>query len=182
MKRPEFQATQIVVNVQGDEPDIDPALIDTLIESLEKSTIAMATASAPFAHETDIGKSNFVKVVTDCRGLALYFSRAVIPFDRDRNGTTLGLDLHAYRKHLGIYAYRREALLKLAAAPMCSLERIEKLEQLRALHLGMDIFVAPVAHAPHGVDTPDDYAAFVRRYHEAAGGGSGTPPHPVGGS
>lgn len=164
MKRPEFQGSRIVVNVQGDEPDIDPALIDTLIEALEKSEIAMATAAAPFAREADVRNPNLVKVVTDCRGCALYFSRAVIPFDRDRSGTTLGIEMNAYRKHLGIYAYRREALLKLAGTPVCALERIEKLEQLRALYLGMDIFVAPVAHAPHGVDTPDDYAAFVKRY------------------
>jgi 3-deoxy-manno-octulosonate cytidylyltransferase (CMP-KDO synthetase) len=171
MRRPEFQASRIVVNVQGDEPDIDPALIDTLIEALEKSDIAMATAAAPFARESDVGNPNFVKVVTDCRGCALYFSRAVIPFDRDRGsgaggGGGGGIDLTAYRKHLGIYAYRREALLKLADTPVCALERIEKLEQLRALYLGMDIFVASVAHAPHGVDTPEDYAAFVRRYNQ----------------
>jgi 3-deoxy-manno-octulosonate cytidylyltransferase (CMP-KDO synthetase) len=164
MKRPEYAGVKIVVNVQGDEPEVDPGLIDSLIEALEGSEVPMATAAAPFAHEKDVALPNLVKVVTDQRRMALYFSRAVVPFDRERNGTVVGGDLRAYHKHLGIYAYRREALLKLAATPMCELERIEKLEQLRALYLGMKIFVHLAAKAPHGVDTPEDYAAFVKRY------------------
>ena len=104
-----------------------------------------------------------MKVVTDREGLALYFSRAAIPFDRD--GRLTGATAR-HRKHLGIYAYRRAALLELAEAPVCEIERVEKLEQLRALYLGMRIFVHETARAPHGVDTPEDYAAFVRRYNE----------------
>jgi len=166
MKRPEYAGVKIVVNVQGDEPEVDPGLIDSLIEALEDSEVPMATAAAPFEHEKDVALPNLVKVVTDQRRMALYFSRAVVPFDRERNGTVVGGDLRAYHKHLGIYAYRREALLKLAATPMCELERIEKLEQLRALYLGMKIFVQLAAKAPHGVDTPEDYAAFVKRYNQ----------------
>jgi len=130
----------------------------------------MATAAAQFAHANDIENPNHVKVVLDHRHCALYFSRSVIPFDRDRpaHGTLQAGPGGVYRKHLGIYAYTREALLTLSAAPMCELERLEKLEQLRALYLGMRIYVQDTAHAPHGVDTPEDYAAFVRRYNHVA--------------
>jgi 3-deoxy-manno-octulosonate cytidylyltransferase (CMP-KDO synthetase) len=164
MRRPEYLGVKIVVNVQGDEPDMDPGLIDALIEALESSQVEMATAAAPFLHDSEVANPNLVKVVTDHQHCALYFSRAVIPFDRDRTGTVLGGDLRAYHRHVGIYAYRREALLKLAATPLCELERIEKLEQLRALYLGMKIFVLPATHVPQGVDTPEDYAAFVKRH------------------
>ena len=167
MRRPEYLGVRIVVNVQGDEPDIEPGVIDGLIGALEEADVEMATAAAPFAAERDVLNPNLVKVVVDQRHYALYFSRSVVPFDRDRSGLTLGGDLRAYRRHLGIYAYRREALLRLAGTPVCELERIEKLEQLRALYLGMKIFVQMVAAAPHGVDTPEDYAAFVKRYNEA---------------
>jgi 3-deoxy-manno-octulosonate cytidylyltransferase (CMP-KDO synthetase) len=169
IKRPEYLGVKLVVNVQGDEPDMDPGLIDALIEALEGSQVEMATAAAPFAHDKEVANPNVVKVVTDARHCALYFSRAVIPFDRDRTGTVLGGDLRAYHRHVGIYAYRREALLTLAGTPLCELERIEKLEQLRALYLGMKILVLPAAHVPQGVDTPEDYAAFVKRHKEHAG-------------
>lgn len=172
MRRPEYADTNVVVNVQGDEPDIDPTLIDQLIEVTARPDAQMATVAAPFAHARDVENPNHVKVVVDRHGYALYFSRSVIPYDRDQSAK--GGPAHAghnhgssivYRKHLGIYAYKRTALLTLAAAPVCELERIEKLEQLRALYLGMKIFVQDTAHAPHGVDTPEDYAAFVKRYH-----------------
>jgi 3-deoxy-manno-octulosonate cytidylyltransferase (CMP-KDO synthetase) len=163
MKRPEYEGVKIVVNVQGDEPEMDPGLIDGLIEALEGSSVEMATAAAAFAHDRDVANPNVVKVVTDAQRCAMYFSRAVIPFDRDRTGTVLGGDLRAYHRHVGIYAYRRGALLELAGTPLCDLERIEKLEQLRALYLGMKILVLPAAHVPAGVDTPEDYAAFVKR-------------------
>ncbi len=170
IRRAEYSDVKIVVNVQGDEPDIDPEVIDRLIEVLQGSPeIAMATVSAPFTSARDVENPNLVKVVVDAAGNALYFSRAVIPFDRDRAGGAaagMGLTAGAYRKHLGIYAYRREALLKLSATPMCELERLEKLEQLRALYLGMKIHVYQAAQAPHGVDTPEDYAAFVKRYNQ----------------
>lgn len=167
IQHPEFSSVKIVVNVQGDEPDIDPATIDKLLEAIQSSTeTAMATVSAPITNPRDVENPNIVKVVTDHSGHALYFSRSVIPFDRDRAAGT-SLNPANYRKHLGIYAYRREALLKLSSTPVCELERLEKLEQLRALYLGMKIFVHQAARAPHGVDTPDDYAAFVERYNQS---------------
>jgi 3-deoxy-manno-octulosonate cytidylyltransferase (CMP-KDO synthetase) len=169
IQRPEYSSVKIIVNVQGDEPDIDPATIDALIEVLQTTPdMAMATVSAPFSSARDVENPNIVKVVTDHRGSALYFSRSVIPYDRDRASAGGGGPVPAnYRKHLGIYAYRRETLLTLANSPVCELEKLEKLEQLRALHLGMKIFVHPAAHALHGVDTPEDYAAFVRRYNQS---------------
>ena len=164
IRRPEFAGVQTIVNVQGDEPEIDPALIDSLIRSVSSGRVHMATASAPFQHPADIQNPNQVKVVTDHHNLALYFSRAIVPYDRDR--LSLGEGTPApdlYRKHLGIYAYTRDALLTLSTTPVCDLERLEKLEQLRALFLGMKIAVLPTNHAPHGIDTPEDYAAFVKR-------------------
>ena len=96
----------------------------------------------------------------------MYFSRSLIPYDRDRGmkGEPLELGQGVYRKHLGIYAYKREALLKLSETPVCLVERTEKLEQLRALWLGMKIYVVEADKAPHGVDTPEDYAGFVKRW------------------
>jgi 3-deoxy-manno-octulosonate cytidylyltransferase (CMP-KDO synthetase) len=170
IKRPEYSGVKIVVNVQGDEPDIDPGIIDSLISALtDNADIHMATASCPFVHPRDAANPNAVKVVVDERSCALYFSRAIIPFDRDHSINGIAHPaISPYRKHLGIYAYKREALLQLSAAPMCDLERLEKLEQLRALYLGMRIFVLHTTHAPNGVDTPEDYAAFVRRYHQSS--------------
>lgn len=165
MQRPEYQDVTTVVNVQGDEPEIDPALIDDLIQQVADPAIPMATAAAPFAHGEEIANPNVVKVVMDQQNFALYFSRAVIPHDRDRG--IAGVDRQTlsklYRKHLGIYAYHRSFLLTLAATPVCALERVEKLEQLRALYLGAKIYVVQTSHAPHGIDTPEDYAAFVKR-------------------
>lgn len=164
MQKPEFTAVDVVVNVQGDEPEIDPTLIDNLIMMTSRPEIPMATVAAPLTSRADIANPNIVKVVLDQNNLALYFSRSVIPFDRDGQPPspteTLGT---LYRKHLGIYAYQRAFLLKLAQTPMCTLEKLEKLEQLRALYLGAKIYVADTATAPHGIDTPADYAAFVER-------------------
>jgi 3-deoxy-manno-octulosonate cytidylyltransferase (CMP-KDO synthetase) len=173
IRKPEFAGVRCIVNLQGDEPDIEPGLIDSLIEvTCRADGQPMATACTPFAHARDVENPNCVKVVVDRSHNAIYFSRATIPFDRDRHahGTPLGAGPGgAYRKHLGIYAYRRETLLMLSAAPVCELERLEKLEQLRALYLGVKIFVQETAHAPHGVDTPEDYAAFVKRCAAPAG-------------
>lgn len=169
MRRPEYARVHAVVNVQGDEPDIDPGLIDSLLEAIDRLNVPMATVSAPFTQESDVANPNQVKVVTDQRQFALYFSRSIIPYARDHHGAVIAAELRAFRRHLGIYAYQRDAILALAAAPVCELERLEKLEQLRALHLGMKIFVQPAAHAPIGVDTPDDYVAFVKRFNQRAG-------------
>ncbi|MFH0979979.1 MAG: 3-deoxy-manno-octulosonate cytidylyltransferase [Planctomycetota bacterium] len=152
----------VVVNVQGDEPEIEPAALDRLVSLFDQPDCQIATLACPFAAVPggDPADPNAVKVVRDHRGRALYFSRACIPFARDgRYAPEAGPLLH-----LGTYAYRREFLLRLAALPPTALERTERLEQLRVLEHGYDIFVALVERAAVGIDTPEDYAAFVKRY------------------
>jgi 3-deoxy-manno-octulosonate cytidylyltransferase (CMP-KDO synthetase) len=164
IRKPEFPSVKTIVNVQGDEPEIESSLIDELITRVREPGVHMATVAAPFAHPRDIENPNQVKVVTDARGFALYFSRSIIPYDRDRLALGEGTPSpDQYRKHLGIYAYQRDALLTLSSSPMCEIERLEKLEQLRALYLGMKILVLTTPHAPAGIDTPEDYAAFLKR-------------------
>ena len=154
--------TEIVVNVQADEPEIDPANIDLLAQLLiDNPDSQMATLAAEFETKEQIADANIVKVIADCNGRAVYFSRAQIPFDRDSGG--IG-QIHNYLRHIGIYAYRREFLLKITALPQSRLEKIEKLEQLRAIENGYEILVGKVKHTHDGIDTPAQYAEFVKRY------------------
>jgi len=144
---------EVVINIQGDEPLIDPALIDKLADvMLAEGELDMATAAAPIDDEADLANPAVVKVVCDCRGRALYFSRSTIPFVRDNDVDTAGL----HRRHIGIYAYRRSFLGRLVATPPCLLERAEKLEQLRALHIGAQLAVVDTDDFGVGVDTPED--------------------------
>jgi 3-deoxy-manno-octulosonate cytidylyltransferase (CMP-KDO synthetase) len=150
----------IVVNVQGDEPEIDPGSIDRAIDVFsEDDFAAIATLAAVMAPHEDINDPNVVKVVTDASGHALYFSRWPIPFHRDGQPASRPV----YRKHLGLYAYRRESLMEFSRQVPTPLEKAEKLEQLRALENGMVIAVRDVEHTAVGIDTPEQYAAFVRR-------------------
>ena len=152
----------IVVNVQGDEPEIEPDTVDKLIERLEtQASDDMATAATPYPAGEDPANPNLVKVVMGPDGRALYFSRSPVPFHRD---PPAGSNRPAYHLHLGIYAYRRDFLLKFASWPPTPLEMTEKLEQLRALEHGRSIFVLEVSRATHGIDTPEQYAEFVQRY------------------
>ncbi len=150
------RALDVVVNVQGDEPLIDPASIDRAIAPLlEDPRLEMATLATPLADPRDIGDPNKVKVVTDRAGFALYFSRAPIPFRRNGRGAS---DPPPALKHVGLYAYRPATLLRLAALPPTPLELTESLEQLRALEHGIRIKVVAVERDSPGVDTPDDLA------------------------
>lgn len=161
----------IVVNLQGDEPEIDPANIDTVAKLLtDNPESSMATLVADFQTKEHIADSNIVKVVVannEQRIMnkeplrAIYFSRSVIPYDREKGG--IGL-VNNYLRHLGIYAYRKEFLLKITKLPQTPLEKLEKLEQLRAIENGFDILVARVEHTCAGIDTPVQYAEFVKRY------------------
>jgi len=152
----------IVVNIQGDEPEIDPAYIDKVAQLLvENPDYPMSTLVAPCKNAADVANPNIVKVVTDNSGKAIYFSRCPIPFDRESGG--IG-DIKQYFRHLGIYAYRKEFLLKITSLPQTSLEKIEKLEQLRAIENGYGILVDKVQHTCDGIDTPEQYAEFVKRY------------------
>jgi len=143
----------VVVNVQGDEPMIDPALIDQLVEVFDRDAgLKMATARVKISQEA-AQDPNCVKVVTDASGNALYFSRAPIPYER---GPEQAPEAHYY-KHLGIYSYRRDFLLEYAKWPQSGLEQIEQLEQLRALDQGIQIRVIETQHDSIGVDTQEDY-------------------------
>jgi 3-deoxy-manno-octulosonate cytidylyltransferase (CMP-KDO synthetase) len=137
--------TDIVVNVQGDEPLIPPAVIDQVAQLLSTHTRAdVATLAVKIDAVADLSEPNLVKVACDATGRALYFSRAAIPWNRDAP-TTL---LPAHLRHVGIYAYRVSALRRLACLPVGRLEQIEKLEQLRALENGMEIRVALAVERP----------------------------------
>lgn len=151
----------IVVNLQGDEPQTDPEALDYVIELLEEHPAAdMATLAAPLRSREKSLDRHTVKVVLADDGRALYFSRAPIPCVRDGEPEWESESLH-FLQHLGLYAYRRPALLRLAASPPSYLEALEKLEQLRALSLGMRIQVGIVAQAGMAIDTWEDYHAFV---------------------
>jgi 3-deoxy-manno-octulosonate cytidylyltransferase (CMP-KDO synthetase) len=155
---------EIFVNVQGDEPEINPANIDILVQALVDCPAAqMATLATPMKSLDQVNASSCVKVVTAADGRALYFSRCPIPFCRDREPSEILQSEHPWLLHLGIYAYRRDFLHELTKLPPSRLEQLEKLEQLRALEAGARIQVAVVEHHSVGIDTPEDYARFVER-------------------
>ncbi|MGC9455851.1 MAG: 3-deoxy-manno-octulosonate cytidylyltransferase [Phycisphaerae bacterium] len=147
---------QIVVNVQGDEPEIPAACIDRLVELIERSGTPMATLATRM-DTAEADDPNRVKVVLDADGRAMYFSRAKIPHDRDGSGDV------EYLLHLGVYAYRAGYVKAFAALPPTPAEQAEKLEQLRALEHGDDIAVAVVQYDGRGIDTAEDYQQFVKR-------------------
>lgn len=141
----------IYVNIQGDEPTLTPDFFPPLLGLFRRPEVEVATLAVRCPPD-EFANPNAVKVVTALDGRALYFSRATIPFDRDATGFT------AYRKHLGIYAYRREALERFAALPPSPLEKLEKLEQLRLLENGIALYVAEAPRDTVGVDTEEDLA------------------------
>lgn len=151
-----FADDDILVNIQGDEPLINPELIDALVLKLKLSTKwDMATAVAPLKTAADLAAKTVVKVVLDKDDGALYFSRAPIPCDRDN---TPDFASELYVRHLGIYAYRGGFLKRYIREPQCALEKTEKLEQLRALYMGAKIAVVRTEDEGVGVDTPEDAA------------------------
>ena len=155
---------EIFVNIQGDEPEIDPSNIDAVVQALiDCPTAQMATLATPMQSLEQVQASSCVKVVAGKDGRALYFSRSPIPFCRDRDPEEVLSAEHPWMLHIGIYAYRREFLLELTQLPPSRLEQLEKLEQLRALEAGARIQVAIVEHHSVGIDTPEDYARFVAR-------------------
>lgn len=154
-----------IINVQGDEPSLAADHVDRLIELLQSTDAPMATLAAPLA-PADLNNPNRVKVVCRDDGRALYFSRSPIPHNRDGGDLPAGI---GYLLHLGLYGYRREFLLKIPTMPPAPLELAERLEQLRVLAAGYDIAVALVAQAGAGIDTPEDYEAFVRHWRATHG-------------
>ncbi|MBI3988673.1 MAG: 3-deoxy-manno-octulosonate cytidylyltransferase [candidate division NC10 bacterium] len=156
----------LVVNVQGDEPLIPPALIDeAVLPLLHEATLPMGTVCRRIVEPAEALDPNVTKVVFDLQGFALYFSRAPIPYVREG---VEGLGLPFY-KHIGLYVYRRETLLKLAKLKPTPLEEAERLEQLRALEHGVRIRVVETRHDSFGVDTPEDLEKVCQLMAEGAG-------------
>lgn len=150
-------AGDVIVNVQGDEPEIEAHLIDRIVAAMYADPdVPMATLASPFGDDEDPADPNIVKVVVDARHRALYFSRASIPCDRD------GIGVRPL-KHVGVYGYRRKFLIDYVDLPATPLERIEQLEQLRALEHGHAIAVVEATVRHHGIDTPGQYEALVQR-------------------
>jgi len=148
----------LIINVQGDEPFIDPADIDKTIQPfLLDPNLEMLSIYHEISDEAEIMNPNNVKVVTDINDFALYFSRSVIPYHRDRANSLIKV-----KKHLGLYAYKREVLLNLASLAQTTLERAEKLEQLRALENGIKIKMLKVNSAAIGIDTESDYLKALK--------------------
>ncbi len=151
----------LILNVQGDEPEIDPELLDRLVEHLDENpSLPLCTAAVPIEDRNVFNDPDTVKVVIDGKrpvGRALYFSRSPVP-----HGAAPGKP-NGPLKHIGVYAFRREALIRFASLPQAPIEKAERLEQLRALCHKMEINVIVTDKDSHGIDTPEDYEAFVKR-------------------
>jgi len=149
-------ACDAVVNIQGDEPLIDPAVVDAVAQALNECE--MSTAATPIKNVAEYDNANVVKVVVNAGGRALYFSRRTIPYLREAASRSASEQLAAFPflKHLGIYGFRRDTLLRLVKFPVSPLENAEKLEQLRALDNGIPIAVVKVDYDSVGVDLPED--------------------------
>jgi 3-deoxy-manno-octulosonate cytidylyltransferase (CMP-KDO synthetase) len=152
------RACDAVVNIQGDEPLIEPSVIDAVAGALRDNE--MSTAATRIKNPPEFDNPNVVKVVVNAAGRALYFSRRTIPYLREAASGSVSEQLAAFAflKHLGIYGYRRETLLRLVKFPVSPLETAEKLEQLRALENGIQIAVVKVDYDSVGVDAPEDVA------------------------
>lgn len=164
------ERADVVVNVQGDEPELDPANVDRLVELMRSSRALMGTLVEPLDDPVEAARPQVVKVALGARGKCLYFSRAQIPSDLPGEPPAAS-GRPRWHRHVGIYAFEPsflETFTKLEPAP---LEKRERLEQLRALHHGYEIVAAEVASSGvRGVDTPEDYAAFVSRHRQRTGG------------
>jgi 3-deoxy-manno-octulosonate cytidylyltransferase (CMP-KDO synthetase) len=152
-----------IINIQGDEPLVDPCLIDRLVSKLRSNRkINIVTAAHPFSDPAEAASPHQVKVVVDSAGRALYFSRAAVPYARNFSQTS-------YLRHQGIYGFRREALLQFVKWKSAPLERAESLEQLRALENGVKVHVLVTKHGSPGVDTPEDAMALEQKLARARG-------------
>ncbi|MFM7107775.1 MAG: 3-deoxy-manno-octulosonate cytidylyltransferase [Planctomycetaceae bacterium] len=172
---PALGDADVIVNVQGDEPELDPAAIDAAVDLLDRCPEAgVATLVTPLRRAEDLADPAAVKaVLTPWRGSgatvpgawrAVYFSRAAVPAARDWSESLLAAEPPLYWQHVGLYAYRRDVLERWNALPESRLAAHESLEQLRAIEAGIPIAAAAITHASRGIDTPRDYAAFVTRH------------------
>jgi 3-deoxy-manno-octulosonate cytidylyltransferase (CMP-KDO synthetase) len=152
------KAFAFIINIQGDEPLVNPRLIDKLVEKLQRDRkIDIVTAAHPFSNSAEASSPHQVKVTVDLGGNALYFSRFAIPFPRDRSAPV------KYLRHQGIYGFRRQTLLQFVKWKPTPLERAESLEQLRALENGVKVHVLVTKHGSPGVDTPQDAIALEQK-------------------
>ncbi len=164
----QLEGTDVVVNVQGDEPDLAGESIDLVIRLLEEQPDAvMATLATPIRSREQLFDPACVKVVFDEQGRAMYFSRSPIPYPREWDDALLAADPPLFYQHVGLYAYRREFLLRLAEMPPAPIEQTERLEQLRVLAAGHTILVGVVDEPTFGIDTPADYRRFVEQRRSA---------------
>ncbi|MDC3195928.1 3-deoxy-manno-octulosonate cytidylyltransferase [Flavobacteriaceae bacterium] len=157
----------IVVNVQGDEPFIDPNLIEELVHSFEDGQVSMASAMSKIENIKDLQDPNVVKVVVDTQNNAIYFSRAPIPFPRDHQEIIRSneeLKKHNFFRHIGIYGYRKDFLAKYIEMDQTNLEKLEKLEQLRVIENGFKIKMIEAATSLTGIDTQEDYEEALKKY------------------
>lgn len=160
----ELPDAEILVNVQGDEPELAGSSIDLVVQLLEDNpTAMMSTLATPIHSREQFEDPACVKVVFDDHGRAMYFSRAPIPHPRQWDDALLQAQPPHFYQHVGMYAYRRDFLLQLAALSPARLEQLEKLEQLRVLQAGQTIVVGVVDEPTFGIDTPEDYRRFVER-------------------
>jgi len=157
----------IVINVQGDEPFIEPSLIEALVNSFSNSDISMSSAMSKINNVIDLQNTNVVKVVTDLNNNALFFSRSLIPFPRDVKEISIAkevLEKGQFFRHIGIYGYRKDFLLKFVNMEQSYLEKVEKLEQLRALENGFKIKMIEANSSLIGIDTREDYEEALKKY------------------
>ena len=157
----------IVINVQGDEPFIEPSLIEALVNSFSNSDISMSSAMSKINNIKDLQNTNVVKVVTDLHNNALFFSRSLIPFPRDVKEISIANEMlkkYQFYRHIGIYGYRKDFLLKFVNMEQSYLEKVEKLEQLRALENGFKIKMIETDSSLMGIDTREDYEEALKKY------------------
>ena len=160
-------ACDIVINVQGDEPFIEPSLIEALVNSFSNSDISMSSAMSKINNIKDLQNTNVVKVVTDLHNNALFFSRSLIPFPRDVKEISIANEMlkkYQFYRHIGIYGYRKDFLLKFVNMEQSYLEKVEKLEQLRALENGFKIKMIEAESSLIGIDTQEDYEEALKKY------------------
>jgi 3-deoxy-manno-octulosonate cytidylyltransferase (CMP-KDO synthetase) len=162
-----FSEQTIIVNVQGDEPELDPSVLEQLVDRMARDPdCPVGTLATPFPPGIDPADPNRVKVVVDSQHRALFFSRSLIPCIRNQSAAVTALGDQAespWLLHLGVYAYRCDFLLAFSTWPQGRLEVLEQLEQLRILERGHPLAVEQVPHGAEGIDTPEDYARFVER-------------------
>ena len=157
----------IVINVQGDEPFIEPSLIEALVNSFSNSEISMSSAMSKINNVKDLQNTNVVKVVTDLHNNALFFSRSLIPFPRDVKEISTAnevIEESQFFRHIGIYGYRKDFLLHFVNLEQSYLEKVEKLEQLRALENGFKIKMIEANSSLIGIDTQEDYEEALKKY------------------